>query len=179
MLAAELRRKSCFNPRPPSRADDLGSMNSLDAKFQSASALASGRCCHLITGSIDTVSIRVRPRERTIASGSTQLSHRVSIRVRPRERTIGNGVRQSSLHGFNPRPPSRADDTSGRFDYESDPRVSIRVRPRERTMAIRTMFQSASALASGRQRIVIVPDRFQSASALASGRSATAACIID
>ncbi len=177
---------SRFNPRPPSRADDARCSNCsvvYDA-FQSASALASGRFeCLLVTmefaygfnprppsradDSADSreriallrVSIRVRPRERTIKIRSRNDFHvAVSIRVRPRERTMLR-IRSADRRHC----------------------VSIRVRPRERTIGVASnshvedfLFQSASALASGRSsksyRICDDTTAFQSASALASGR---------
>ena len=103
-----------FNPRPLSRADDdVGvCLAVLHQLFQSASALASGRCS-----------------------------------------SSGSGW---SIIGFNPRPLSRADDECG-FNACVLVEVSIRVRSRERTittvvasLASAMLFQSASALASGR-----------------------------
>ncbi len=93
-------RMLCFNPRPPSRADD----------WQNPAISKDKR-----------VSIRVRPRERTIYTGDLTftITRDVSIRVRPRERTmLASKSTKRIANRFNPRPPSRADDAGRRAIFE-------------------------------------------------------------
>ncbi len=102
------------------------------ASFQSASALASGRsgrCRYMDQLAFQSASALASGRLwRSVMSGSGE----VSIRVRPRERTMCTVACYPDGAGFNPRPPSRADDRDAAGDPQSA--VSIRVRPRERTM---------------------------------------------
>ena len=138
-ITRHIRRQrwhSSFNPRPLSRADDTCSGNDArGCKFQSASALASGRS--------DVPGIRWG-------------FHLVSIRVRSRERTMSIWEHLAEDHQFQ----SASALASGRFlslcPCALASLVSIRVRSRERTIGIELKeayfewFQSASALASGR-----------------------------
>ncbi len=130
--------------------------------FQSASALASGRLDGLSEPPYrQSVSIRVRPRERTIGGRSVNFfATFVSIRVRPRERTMPGLCSLCRSLMFQ----SASALASGRF-------LSVQV------ALWLHRFQSASALASGRfasGESLLIDFSFQSASALASGRSLAA-----
>ncbi len=165
-------------PRMFPRGPRIESVTSI--LFQSASALASGRFARFRCSS---PSHRFNPRPPSRADDLTTCKPvpeiPVSIRVRPRERTIGSGQIRLYDSGFQ----SASALASGRscsprslpqlLMFQSASALASGRSKKTNAVAPVHKFQSASALASGRFKSAsqnLNRNWFQSASALASGR---------
>ncbi len=139
--SARRPRPASFNPRPASRPGDalhVTAFEPVEACFNPRPASRPGDALkHAHLTRHDLVSIRARPHDRAMPSGSSRRRLSLTFQSAP-GLTTG---RCRTKHGkrrittcFNPRPASRPGDARLRRQVGDDFEVSIRARPHDRAM---------------------------------------------